>query len=154
MAKDTGSAGEVIRIDGIASERAVALKIAVIARTVEVGDGDGSGEWKNTRGRIRTVASATDKRDKSLNDLDRFCFIMSGCIAPLRAAYKGIVEPVVKLNAMTGIPSQREPSELEAELAASIPLACAYTTHANHAKNAAIDAHVAYITFDVPSEGA
>lgn len=54
----------------------------------------------NTRGRIRSVADAADKRDSILNERDRPVFVLMGWGDPLREAYNERVEGDVNANAI------------------------------------------------------
>jgi hypothetical protein len=59
------------------------------------------GEAENiTRGRIRSVADAADKRDNILNERDLPVFVLIGWGDPLRAAYNERVEDDVNAKAI------------------------------------------------------
>jgi len=60
---------------------------------------------KNTRGRIRSVAVATDARDNILKDRYFAVFVVKGWTDPLRAAYSGRVDEDVNAKAIAVVPS-------------------------------------------------
>src|ERR1700683_230898 len=58
---------------------------------------------KNTRGRIRSVAVATDARDNILKDRYFAVFVVKGWTDPLRAAYSGRVDEDVNAKAIAAM---------------------------------------------------
>lgn len=69
---------------------------------------------KIMRGRRRRVAQKKDAKERMRNDRDRGVLaVVTGFIPLLREAYRGRVEDVEKVNAMTKMPFQPEGGELD-----------------------------------------
>ena len=119
MAIGMGSAGVVIKMEGIDSRREAAPNaVCVFFKLVgggccerqhkqlhrsisvtlgpTVGNDDAS---KNASGRITATAMATESAESSLKDCDRLGLGVIGCTVPFRDAYKGTVQKVLKANA-------------------------------------------------------
>jgi len=103
MNEGMGSAGVGMRIEGIENTSIAALDTAVkdsaVCGDVCSCDAGVSDDWKNASGKVHNMAMPTDRADRSLKDCDLRGRVFSGWAVPLRAAYRGIVEDVVKVNA-------------------------------------------------------